>query len=507
METLSNTLLQYIDTFLASEDKVNFKCTNTTLYQHLRMQPWRQHQGHFISAKRYRGCFKKLNSNAAGTLFHGHQLQIHLVDLDVRTYLNVSNHCATCLHRLPADALLFPSIFSVYDEPELVVEQGHDCAFAPKRIQRVPTKDSPTSTYSIHPKERPPSVYVIELYHYHFPPKSDDDEQKEHAYWTKKIVFACCVECVLEVENRVRQSVTPYFIFSYCIDGVRPLSKKVLDDRLHAIMLDCRLMISQPISFNLNMYHNGILAGITIKHVHDIEADLSDSLELRFPACLLATGKEPHYRHQAHTLKKEFYHWALLIHPNPFKDPNHPRNHLDISSVYLNRQNLSILNKSFKSTILPPPSPSAILQATHELELLPYIPIYLHELNEEGQDQLFSYTFTVRYGFLSTPKKWHTSININEGNTYLSVRDWRNLCTAVARFFNITRGFQYLSPQNKLDNDTYIHTKQVIGTMTVHLFQGEFGGHFVTEEDLPTSPFTQDELLSDEVLSDIDSDY
>jgi hypothetical protein len=471
------------------------------------MQPWRQHQGHFISPKRYRACFKKLNSNAAGTLFHGHQLSINLVDLDVRTYLNVSNHCSSCLHRLPSDALLFPSIFSVYDEPELVVEQGHDCAFAPKRIQRVPTKDSPSINYSLNPKERPPSVYVIELYHYHFAPKCEKDEEKEHAYWTKKIVFACCVECVLELENRVRQSVTPYFIFSYCIDSVRPLSKKVLDDTLHAIMLDCRIMISQPISFNLFMYHNGILAGITINHVYEIEATFSECLELRFPACLLATGKEPHYRHQSHILKKEFYHWALLLHPTPTKDPNHALNHFDISSQYLYQHDLSILNKSFKSTILPSPSPSAILEATHELQLLPYVPIYYHELTDDGHDQLFNYTFMVHYGFLTRPKTWHTYINIHEGNTVLSRFDWENLCRAVASFFNITRGFQYLVPQNKLDDVTYIHTENVIGTMRVLLFQGDTGGMFLTENELPTSPFTQDELLSDEVLSDIDSDY
>jgi hypothetical protein len=523
IQDLPDLTLQLIDTYLPSEDKVNLKICSTSLYTGLRMQPFANHQGHFLSRSRYDACYKRV-TNVVGTFFNAHQLNVLLEDAVVETEVNFSNHCTTCLHRLPSNALNIPTLFHTFEEPPLVQETGHKCCFKPGTIRRVPSENS-TST-PVYDASRPPSMYIVEVYHYD---KANYDDEAP-GVWVKRTSFACDEACVIEKEAYVRQCVTgdardrdgvkiepkPYFIFSYAIDGIRTLPrtwKGYLGHRLenrfkskvHLIILDCRLTICGGISYNITTTHNGMFTNFEICGVQNGHLDKTITLNIYAP--ILTTGKEPWLNQQSLSLQKELGQFSMLLHPHPHLDPNLKENILDVTSAYISLYSPKVIPKYFN------PLPGSmfllgdVISATQEVGITPYNPVFRFELDEHGNNQLLEYTYTAHYGYSPSHDWWDIQLNIHEGDIDLTHHDWITLCQATVQEFNIARCRQTPYDDNKVNNEVYVHTDGELRTMRAWLFQGEDQNQVITVPDhtwAPPNDVDEIDMLAHEVLSDIE---
>lgn len=501
--------LQYVDTFLPSEDKLSLKLTSKTMYSNMRVQPFAQHQTHFLSRSRYNAMVKVVEDEGVANMFHGHAIDVNVGDHHTITSINFSNHCGACLHRLPSNSLRIPTIYASYQEPDLVHETGHKCAFEPGRTRRVPSSTNQVRDASSL-LEAMSSAYVVEIYLF-----SPDEK------WMKEIHYACDEACVIKMEKTMARSFEPYFVLSYAVDGLKTLHRVQLVKglRSHLVMLQCRLNVSADVSFDVTLTQDGFLRSLRVADI--IAGPMHNAITLHFQVPNVMTGKDETMRHQSSLIKREYLSWCQFIHPHPFKDPNHRLNSLDVSARSLRNMPVYCCNNPEDIESYPHAPTTIINQAMRELGILPHIPVYFNEPDVFG-NQLMEYDYTVNYMYLVQSFKWSACITIDPKGCTIPFRlDWITLCQATAHNFNYAWGNLYFTVEEatahggRLCRETLMDEMyvSVLGDMRskmhVRLFLGPRGDNVITDPDFPHDdtmvPMEEDELLSDETLSDSES--
>lgn len=475
MENLPKPILQYIDTYLGSYDKPTFKLLSTCIHDAISIQPWASYRSHFISKSHYEACFKRI-PNEMGTIFHGHQLQFFLLHPIKNTVLNTSFHCAGCYHCLPSTSLMFPTLFSCYNEEELVVDDEHKCSYIQDKLRR-------TSPIYNNIQEDKPTVFVMEYYRFN-----------NLAYvWQKLIFFACSLDCLMDIEARIKQSSHPFIIASYCVQDVRRISPQ-----RGTVLLDLRIIVSQSIGFKVEVLYNNVFSCLQVDWIYKTpEVGVQDTIELKFPACLVSSGKETYYRHQTLTLVKEFALWrSLLQHAYPSRKLRKVPSLLSTTSMCLPGED--------EPYIPEPPSTETVISVTHALNIKPIRTLYVAERVEDEVDEIFTYTFTVKYLYDSHTSKWNIHAVVNEGQMMLPEAYWYMLCANVRFILGVTQCFQY-SCNDNLNSQILIETRNTDNLWNTYLTLSPdyIEEDLRTQEDLYTLTDSDDDRMSiDELLSD-----
>jgi hypothetical protein len=475
MENLPQPILQYIDTFLGSYDKPTYKLLSKSICDAVSTQPWAPYRTHFISQSHYEACFKRI-PNEMGTILHGHQLQFYLLHPIKNTVLNTSFHCAGCYHSLPANSLIFPTLFSCYHEDELVVDDEHDCSYIQNKIRRA------TPVHNRFEEDKP-TIFTMEYYRFNYT-----------AYvWQKLIFFACSLDCLMHVEARIKQTSHPFIIASYCIEDVRRITPQ-----RGTVLLDLRLIVSESIGFKVEVLYNNVFSYFQVDWIYKPpHVGIQDTIDLKFSACLVSSGKETHYRHQTLTLVKEFALWRSLL-------------QRDFLSTKLRKipsllTHLSMCQPGEDQPYIPdPPSVETLIYATHALNVRPIRTLYTAE-HVEDDAEIFTYTFSVKYVYDFNTLKWNLNAVVNEGGMVLSEAFWYMLCTTVRFILGVTQCFQY-SLNNNLNSNILLETRNSDKLWHTHL---TFNPDYV-EEDLHTQESlyeisdSDDHMSIDELVSDDD---
>lgn len=472
MEDLPQPILQYIDTYLGSYDKPSYKLLSKSIHDAISIQPWAAYRTHFISQPHYEACFKRI-PNEMGTILHGHQLQFFLLHPIKNTVINTSFHCAGCYHRLPGNSLIFPTLFACYNEDELVVDDEHDCSYIQKNLRRA------TPIYNRFEEEKP-TLFVMEYYRFNYT-----------AYvWQKLIFFTCSLDCLMNVEARIKQTSHPFIIASYCIQDVRRITPQ-----RGTVLLDLRIILSQSVGFKVEVLYNNVFSYLQVDWIYKPpRSTVQDTIELKFPACLVSSGKESYYRHQTLTLVKEFALWRSLL-------------QRDFTSTKLRKVPSLLTPASMcmpgeETPYIPePPSVETLISATHALNVRPIRTLYTSEHVDDDVDEIFTYTFTVKYIYDNHTSKWNVSAVVNEGQMVLSEAYWYILCATVRFILGVTQCFQY-SCNDNLNSHILLETRNSDNLWNTQLtLTPEY-----VEEDLRTQEdiynISDDEMSIDELLSD-----
>jgi hypothetical protein len=151
-----------------------------------------------------------------------------------------------------------------------------------------------------------------------------------------------------------------------------------------------------------------------------------------------------------------------------------------------------------------------------EIDVKPHTPVYFTAIGAEFGDEfipaMMQYDYTIDYMFDHNTLNWRPFITIDPWDHPLhSTLDWITICQATANNFNFAMGHavlpastfkdDYNASMNRIMDEMYVCVKGHSERMHVRLFLGKQAEYIITEPSFPEDPMEEDDLLSDETLS------